>query len=169
LTGRLGRCLFAMLAVVLFLSLSCSCVPVTTTWPFTTSVPTTMVPTTVVPPVCLQITERLDRIKIDKVSQRIISLARSIAGEGLFEGLNGAKVSEYGIHMGQTENPGHSSAFQVTQTPQGEAGYFDGATNQYCLVFGTFTGYFTTMISAADYWTGCKEDAIPPLALRQSN
>ena len=40
--------------------------------------------------------------------------------------------------MGQTQNPGRSPAFRVTQTPQGKADYLDGSTSENCLIFGTY-------------------------------
>jgi adenosylcobyric acid synthase len=64
--------------------------------------------------------------------------ARVIANKGLFEGLNGLEVSGYEIHMGQTKYPSPSPAFQVTQTPRGQADYFEGAANKNHLVFGTY-------------------------------
>jgi adenosylcobyric acid synthase len=63
--------------------------------------------------------------------------ARVVADKGLFEGLKGMEITGYEIHMGQTRIRNQSSAFQVLQTPQGKADYFDGVVNDR-LVFGTY-------------------------------
>ncbi|MFC2071153.1 cobyric acid synthase [Chloroflexota bacterium] len=64
--------------------------------------------------------------------------ARVIANKGLFEGLMGIEITGYEIHMGQTKSQNHLAAFQAVETPQGEANYFDGATSNNCLIFGSY-------------------------------
>ncbi len=64
--------------------------------------------------------------------------ARVIADWGLLEGLKDIKVIGYEIHMGQTRNWNCPPVFQVMETPQGKAGYFDGAVSSNGLVFGTY-------------------------------
>jgi adenosylcobyric acid synthase len=64
--------------------------------------------------------------------------ARVIADEGLLKGLKGIKVTGYEIHMGQTSSQKCQPAFQILETPQGEADYFDGAVNSDGLIFGTY-------------------------------
>ncbi len=64
--------------------------------------------------------------------------ARVVANRGLFEGLKGMEITGYEIHMGQTGSQNHEPAFQVVETPQGEANYFDGAASDDCLIFGSY-------------------------------
>jgi adenosylcobyric acid synthase len=64
--------------------------------------------------------------------------ARVIADEGLLKGLKDIEVTGYEIHMGQTTSQNCSPAFQISETPRGEAGYFDGAVSSNSLVFGTY-------------------------------
>ncbi|MBI4302808.1 MAG: cobyric acid synthase [Chloroflexi bacterium] len=64
--------------------------------------------------------------------------ARVVASKGLFDGLNGAEISGYEIHMGQTGSQNHPAAFQVLETAQGKTNYFDGAASDDCLIFGSY-------------------------------
>jgi adenosylcobyric acid synthase len=64
--------------------------------------------------------------------------ARVVANKGLFEGLKGVEITGYEIHMGQTRSHNHPAAFQVVETPQGKANYFDGAASDDCLIFGSY-------------------------------
>ena len=63
--------------------------------------------------------------------------AKVVANKGLFEGLKGVEITGYEIHMGQTRGQNHAPAFQVVETPQGKADYFDGAVSDDCLIFGS--------------------------------
>ncbi len=64
--------------------------------------------------------------------------ASIIAGKGLFEGLSGMEVTGYEIHMGQTGSRGDATALRVVATPEGEAGYADGAVSEDGLIFGSY-------------------------------
>jgi len=64
--------------------------------------------------------------------------ARVVANKGLFEGLKGVEITGYEIHMGQTRGQNRAPAFQVVETPQGKAYYFDGAASDDCLIFGSY-------------------------------
>ena len=64
--------------------------------------------------------------------------AQVIADDGLLKGLKGLEVTGYEIHMGQTENQDYLPAFQVLETPQGKADYFDGAIDSNGRIFGTY-------------------------------
>jgi adenosylcobyric acid synthase len=64
--------------------------------------------------------------------------AKVVANKGLFEGLKGVEITGYEIHMGQTRGQNHAPAFQVVETPQGKADYFDGAVSDNCLIFGSY-------------------------------
>ena len=63
--------------------------------------------------------------------------ARVIADSGLLGGLKGMEIAGYEIHMGQTTNQ-DLPAFQVLETPQGKADYFDGAISNDRLIFGSY-------------------------------
>ncbi|MBI4180709.1 MAG: cobyric acid synthase [Chloroflexi bacterium] len=64
--------------------------------------------------------------------------ARVVANKGLFEGLSGVEIIGYEIHMGQSRSQNQAPAFQVVETPQGKADYFDGAVSDDCLIFGSY-------------------------------
>jgi adenosylcobyric acid synthase len=64
--------------------------------------------------------------------------AKVVANKGLFEGLKGVEITGYEIHMGQTRGQNHAPAFQVVETPQGKADYFDGAVSDNCLICGSY-------------------------------
>ncbi len=64
--------------------------------------------------------------------------ARVAADEGLLKGLNDVEVTGYEIHMGQTISQNYQPAFQIFETPQGKADYFDGAVGSNGLIFGTY-------------------------------
>jgi adenosylcobyric acid synthase len=64
--------------------------------------------------------------------------ARVIADSGLLSGLKGIEVTGYEIHLGQTRNGDSLPAFQVLETPEGKADYFDGMVSSDYLVFGTY-------------------------------
>lgn len=64
--------------------------------------------------------------------------ARVIADDGLLKGLKGIEVTGYEIHMGQTRSQNYLPAFQISETPQGEANYFDGAIGSNGWIFGTY-------------------------------
>ena len=71
--------------------------------------------------------------------------ARIVANSGLFDGLRGMEVIGYEIHMGQTKSNKQQQTFQVMETPQGKAGYFDGAVNDSGLVFGSYLHGLSTI------------------------
>lgn len=64
--------------------------------------------------------------------------ARVVANKGLFEGLSGVEIIGYEIHMGHSRSQNQAPAFQVIETPQGKADYFDGAVSDDCLIFGSY-------------------------------
>ena len=64
--------------------------------------------------------------------------AQVVADEGLLKGLKGIEVIGYEIHMGQTRSQNCQPAFQILETPQGRADYFDGAVNSNGFIFGTY-------------------------------
>lgn len=64
--------------------------------------------------------------------------ARVIADIGLLGGLEGLEITGYEIHMGQTTSLNCLPAFQVLETPQGKADYFNGTTSKNRLIFGTY-------------------------------
>ena len=63
--------------------------------------------------------------------------ARVTAGQGLLSGLNGLQISGYEIHMGQTKSS-DGYLFQVIETPDNRAGYYDGTINESGNIFGTY-------------------------------
>ncbi|MFH1031540.1 MAG: cobyric acid synthase [Chloroflexota bacterium] len=64
--------------------------------------------------------------------------ARVVAAKGLFYGLNGTEVTGYEIHMGQCQGQNCPPVLQVVETPEGKTDYFDGATSDDGLIFGTY-------------------------------
>ncbi|MFH1087388.1 MAG: cobyric acid synthase, partial [Chloroflexota bacterium] len=64
--------------------------------------------------------------------------ARVVADWGLFERLKDMEVTGYEIHMGQTGGENARVVFQIVETPEGKAGYPDGAASDDGLVFGTY-------------------------------
>ncbi len=64
--------------------------------------------------------------------------ARVVADDGLLKGLKGIEIAGYEIHMGQTRSHNYLPAFQVMETPQGKANYFDGAIGGNGWIFGTY-------------------------------
>jgi len=60
------------------------------------------------------------------------------ASYGLLEGMAGMEIIGYEIHMGRTETRGSSKAFEILETPEGNADYPDGAINEKGTVFGTY-------------------------------
>jgi adenosylcobyric acid synthase len=52
--------------------------------------------------------------------------------------MKGTEVVGYEIHMGRTRSNEEASAFQVYETPQGMADYYDGTLNAQGTVFGTY-------------------------------
>ncbi len=74
----------------------------------------------------------------DRVKTTTQVKARVIADSGLLSGLNGIEITGYEIHMGQTRNQNCPPAFQVMETPQGKADYFDGTVSSDRLILGTY-------------------------------
>lgn len=64
--------------------------------------------------------------------------ARITADEGLLKGLKNMEVTGYEIHMGRTISQNCSAVFQILETPQGKADYFDGAVSSNGLIFGSY-------------------------------
>jgi adenosylcobyric acid synthase len=64
--------------------------------------------------------------------------AQVVAGEGLLEDLKGIEVTGYEIHMGQTKSHNCQPVFQILETPQGKADYFDGAVSSNGIIFGSY-------------------------------
>ena len=64
--------------------------------------------------------------------------AQVISDLGLLAGAKGLEVAGYEIHMGQTRSQAKSSAFRITETPQGTADYTDGILNDKGTVLGTY-------------------------------
>ncbi len=64
--------------------------------------------------------------------------ARSLSDLGLLAGTQGQALTGYEIHMGQTRSEEKSSAFQITETPQGPADYPDGVLNPQGTILGTY-------------------------------
>jgi adenosylcobyric acid synthase len=74
----------------------------------------------------------------EKVKTTTQVKAKVVADRGLFEGLSGIEVTGYEIHMGQTTNQNYKPALQIVETPQGKADYYDGASSDDNLVFGSY-------------------------------
>jgi adenosylcobyric acid synthase len=74
----------------------------------------------------------------DQVKTTTQVRARLLANRGLFEGLEGAEITGYEIHMGQLRSQNHTPLFHVVETPQGKADYFDGTASDDCLIFGSY-------------------------------
>ncbi len=72
----------------------------------------------------------------EKTTMQVKALV--IADEGLLKGLKNSEVTGYEIHMGQTISQNCQPAFQILETPQGKADYFDGAISSNGLIFGTY-------------------------------
>jgi adenosylcobyric acid synthase len=64
--------------------------------------------------------------------------ARVMSDQGLLEGLQGAEVTGYEIHMGRTVSSSINPLCRVIESPQGETGYEDGAVSKNGLVWGTY-------------------------------
>ena len=64
--------------------------------------------------------------------------ASVISGHGLLSGAGGIELSGYEIHMGQTTYQDGSSAFRITETPQGRTDHADGMLNKEGSVMGTY-------------------------------
>jgi len=64
--------------------------------------------------------------------------AQVTANTGLLAGVKGQEISGYEIHMGQTRSEEKTSAFQITETPQGKADYTDGVLNAQGTILGTY-------------------------------
>jgi len=64
--------------------------------------------------------------------------ARVTADDGLLKGMKGIDIAGYEIHMGQTSSQDCLPAFQVMETPQGKADYFDGTISGDGRVLGTY-------------------------------
>jgi len=64
--------------------------------------------------------------------------ARVVSNEGLLSGSEGIELSGYEIHMGQTIFQDGSSAFRITETPQGATDHLDGILNKDGSVMGTY-------------------------------
>ncbi|MFC1982328.1 cobyric acid synthase [Chloroflexota bacterium] len=64
--------------------------------------------------------------------------AKVLANRGLLAGMKGKEIVGYEIHMGQTRGDKEASAFQVFETPQGTADYYDGTLSVQGTVFGTY-------------------------------
>ncbi|MBN1189208.1 MAG: cobyric acid synthase [Dehalococcoidales bacterium] len=64
--------------------------------------------------------------------------ARVKGAAGVFKGLEGLEVEGYEIHNGLTTVPRIKPAFEVLETPDGPAGYFDGSISDDGLVFGSY-------------------------------
>jgi adenosylcobyric acid synthase len=80
----------------------------------------------------------LDIETVFQAEKRTVQVkAVMVCGEGLFKGLEGTKVKGYEIHMGQTTGRG-KTAFQVLDTPGGEADYFDGTVGGGNLILGSY-------------------------------
>jgi adenosylcobyric acid synthase len=74
----------------------------------------------------------------DQVKTTTQVKARLLANRGLFEGMEGAEITGYEIHMGQLRSQNHVPLFHVIETPQGKADYFDGTASDDCLIFGSY-------------------------------
>ena len=64
--------------------------------------------------------------------------ARVIIGHGLFSGAEGLELTGYEIHMGQTDSRESTSAFRITETPEGVTDYGDGMLNEAGTILGTY-------------------------------
>ncbi len=64
--------------------------------------------------------------------------AQVLSNEGLLEGLNGAEVTGYEIHMGQTIGNNTRPLFLITQKMGGQADYIDGAVAHDGLTLGSY-------------------------------
>lgn len=64
--------------------------------------------------------------------------ARVLSDFGLLSGTKGQELIGYEIHMGQTRCEEEINAFQIYETPQGAADYFDGTLNNQGTVLGTY-------------------------------
>ena len=64
--------------------------------------------------------------------------AQVTANTGLLAGAKGQEISGYEIHMGQTRSEEKTSAFQITETPQGKADRNDGMLNKQGTILGTY-------------------------------
>jgi adenosylcobyric acid synthase len=64
--------------------------------------------------------------------------ARVACGKGLLDGMGNEDITGYEIHMGRSVVREASHAFDIVETPEGPAGYPDGAVNEKGTVFGTY-------------------------------
>jgi adenosylcobyric acid synthase len=64
--------------------------------------------------------------------------AQVISDLGLLSGAKGLEVAGYEIHMGQTVSREKTSAFRITETPQGAADYSDGGHNEKGTILGSY-------------------------------
>ena len=59
-------------------------------------------------------------------------------GKGILSEAEGKEIEGYEIHMGESVENNESSPFQILYTPDGKAGYADGAINREGTVLGTY-------------------------------
>ena len=59
-------------------------------------------------------------------------------GKGILSEADGKEIEGYEIHMGESIENSEESPFQILQTPDGKAGYSDGAINAEGTVLGTY-------------------------------
>ncbi len=81
----------------------------------------------------------LDAVTVFIRQKRTVQVrARVTAGTGILAGVKGQEIDGYEIHMGKCLTQDKQGVFSVLQTPQGEAGYADGAVNTKGNVVGTY-------------------------------
>ena len=64
--------------------------------------------------------------------------AKTMSESGLLAGTKDQEIYGYEIHMGQTRSEEETGAFQIIETPQGQAGYADGALDAMGMILGTY-------------------------------
>ena len=60
------------------------------------------------------------------------------SGRGILSEADGKEIEGYEIHMGESIENSEDSPFRILQTPDGKAGYSDGAMNREGTVLGTY-------------------------------
>ena len=100
--------------------------------------------------------------------------AQVLSNEGLLEGLSGAEVTGYEIHMGQTIGNNTRPLFLITHKMDGQTDYIDGAVTHDGLTLGSYlhglfdnTNFRHAFLSKLRQRKGLSPTPIPPIPARQ--
>ncbi|MFC1947222.1 cobyric acid synthase [Chloroflexota bacterium] len=84
----------------------------------------------------LQLLDMVTVFNREKTTTQVKGIVSS--GKGILSEAKGREIEGYEIHMGEAVVSSKESPFQILETPDGKAGYTDGATNREGSVLGTY-------------------------------